>query len=69
MDTLKLIFKLDNEKTTTLSLADPKAGLTEAEVAEVAGDIISQRVIKVGEAFPESVKKMYIQNSGKTDLL
>ena len=69
MSTLKLIFKLDNEKTTTISLADPREGLTAAEVAEVAEDIISRKLIKVGEAFPATVKSMYIQNSVKQDLI
>ena len=69
MNTLKLIFKLNNGKTTALSLADPKEGLTGTEVAEVAGDIIEQKVIRVGDAYPETIKRIYIQNSKATDLL
>lgn len=69
MNTLKLIFKLNNGKTTTLSLADPREGLTRSEVAEVARDIIDQKVICVGDAYPETIKRIYIQNSEATDLL
>ena len=38
-----MIFNLDNKKTTTFSLADPKADLTSAEIQAVADDIIAQK--------------------------
>ncbi len=68
MRTLKLIFNLNNKKTMTLSLADPKEGLTEAEVTAAADEIIAQKAFLVGEAAPESVKKMFIQASSSEAL-
>ncbi len=63
-----MVFKLDNEKTVTYSLADPKAELTKAEAAAVAQDIIDAGAIRVGTATPTGLKDIYVQNSSRHDL-
>ena len=68
MRTLKLIFKLDNEKTATCSLADPREDLTAAEVQLVASDIIAQQALMVGDSYPIAVKDTYILESDQTRL-
>ncbi len=69
MRTLKLVFNLNNKKTTTCSLADPKDGLTRAEVEAVTKDIVDQNILLAGDATPESVKDMYIQESKRIELI
>ncbi|KYG91946.1 MULTISPECIES: DUF2922 domain-containing protein [Metasolibacillus] len=43
-NTLQLIFQLADEKTLTLSVAQPKANLTDAEVVAAMQTIIEQNV-------------------------
>ncbi len=68
MNTLKMVFKLSNEKTVTYSLADPKADLTGAEAAAVAQDIVDNGVIRVGTATPTAIKDIYINKSERQNL-
>ena len=46
--TLKMVFSLDNDKTTTFSLLSPKTGLTLAEVTEVGESLLAKEAIIVG---------------------
>ena len=63
MRTLKLVFSLDNEKTSICSLADPREDLTAAEVQTAMEAIIDENVLLVGEARPVGIKNYYIQDS------
>ncbi len=69
MRTLKMVFTLDNKKSTTCSLADPRADLVKSEVEAAAKDIVEQKIFQVGQAFPASVKDIYIQNSVRENLI
>lgn len=60
--TLKMIMNLANGKSTTISLASPRADLTEAEVVSFLNDIITQKAIQVGGSPVESIKRIYIQD-------
>jgi len=64
-----MVFTLDNKKSTTCSLADPRADLTRNEVEAVAKEIVEQGILKVGQAFPASVKDVYVQNSTREELI
>ena len=68
MRTLKIVFKLDNDKTTTCSLVNPKTGLTAAEVQTVTDYIIAQQALVSGGSYPVSVKEAYILDSTQTPL-
>lgn len=67
--TLKAVFRLDNDKTATLSLADPKNGVTQAEVDTVANYIINNKaLVYSGTSYPVSLKEAYIYETAKTPL-
>ena len=65
MSTLKLVFKLDNDKTTTCSLADAREDLTPEEVTAAAQAIIDQRAILVNKSAPATIKSIYLTYSNK----
>lgn len=67
-NTLKIAFDLPNKKTFTLSIADPKDGITKAEVQSVAEDIISKQVFLVDGAALQSVKSIKLYSSSSTVL-
>jgi hypothetical protein len=60
--TLKMILSLANGKSTTFSLAAPRADLTEAEVTDVLEEIITKKALIVGGSYVEAVKRIYIQD-------
>lgn len=66
--TLKMILTLENGKSTTLSLASPRADLTEAEVVSCLNEIIAQKAIQVGGSPVEAIKRIYIQDVEDKDL-
>ena len=45
--TLKMTFNLENGRTTSLSLADPKADLTEAVVRPVMESMVAKDALRV----------------------
>ena len=59
---------LPNKKTFTLSIADPKDGITKAEVQSVAEDIISKQAFLVDGAALQSIKSIKLYSSGSTEL-
>lgn len=63
--TLKMILSLENGKSTTLSLASPRADLTAAEVTEVLAEIIAKRAIIIDGSPVQAVQKLYIQDVGE----
>ena len=62
---LKMVFKLSEAQTVTLSLADPKAGLTKAEVEGVMNDVIAKHALGVS---PTAIKESYIRSSEDQEL-
>ena len=63
--TLKMVLNLSNDKTVTLSLPNPKAGLTRTEVMNALNDIVAKQALTVKDAKPTGVKDIYIQNLDK----
>lgn len=45
--TLKMVLNLSNDKTVTLSLPNPKAGLTRTEVMNALNDIVAKQALTV----------------------
>lgn len=68
--TLKMVLNLSGEgsKTHTLSLADPKDGLTRAEVDACAAKIIDDDLLDVNGRTVKSVKSAYIHTVEDTEL-
>ena len=65
---LKMVFKLSEAQTVTLSLADPKAGLTKAEVEGVMNDVIAKHALVVRGVCPTAIKESYIRSSEDQEL-
>lgn len=66
--TLKMIFELSDGSKSTISLADPKEGLTKTEALAAANEIVSHKVIKVDDATPSAVSDIYIQKNERVEL-
>ena len=60
--TLKMIMSLENGKSTTISLASPRADLKESEVIGFLNDAIAQKAFIVGGSPVAAVKRIYIQD-------
>ena len=65
---LQIVVSLSNNKSITYSLADPKEGLTKAEVQAVVQEMLDKRAIFTKEALPEGMKDAYIQESDRREL-
>lgn len=65
--TLKMIFAV-NDKNHTLSLKDPKTGLTKSETIAVADYIIAKEAITVSGYPVEALKDAYIAITGRQEL-
>ena len=66
--TLKLVFKLTDTQTTTVSIVDPKTGLTKAEVETVMNDMIAKKALVVKGLHPKAIKAAYIRTSADQEL-
>lgn len=58
---LRMTLGLEGGKAYTMSLADPKDGLTKAEVTSCLQNVIDKKAIIVGTAYPVSVKEIVVQ--------
>ena len=58
---LRMTMKLSSGKELTMSLMDPKDGLTKAQVTTCLQNVIDKKAIVAGEAYPVSVKDIVIQ--------
>ncbi|NMD99652.1 DUF2922 domain-containing protein [Selenomonas bovis] len=65
---LKMIFQTEAGKTATLSLAEPKDGLTKAEVQTVVDEMVAKKAVVIGSAAATGVKEFYVQNSERVEL-
>lgn len=68
MKTLKIVFALDDDKTKTVSLLDPKNGLTRDTVKVAADTMVANQAIVVGGVSITAVKDMYISTVERTEL-
>ena len=59
--TLMIVFNLENNKTTTISLPDPRSDLTAVEVKEVADEIVTKKAIRANQMPVESYKRAYVR--------
>ena len=66
--TLKMVFSLDNDKTTTFSLLSPKTGLTLAEVTEVGESLLAKEALIVGGSPIAALKDAYIERYERVEL-
>lgn len=58
---LKMVFAVGDAKTTTLSLAEPKDGLTKAEVQTALDEMVAKQAIT-------GVKDFYVLSSERSEL-
>ena len=65
---LKMTFLMEGKKTLTYSLADPKDGLTKAEVQTALDEMVEKKAITVGGAAITGVKEFYILSSERSEL-
>ena len=65
---LKMVLTLSDGKSVTYSLADPKEGLTNAEVQEALQEMIAKNAVVVGKATAIAVKDAYIQDTDRREL-
>lgn len=54
--TLEIEFLLDNAKTKTISLLDPKDDISDAAVKAWADNVVAKKAFLVGGAFPVAYK-------------
>ena len=67
--TLNMRFTLEDGKTTTMSLAQPKEDLSRDDVAPVMQAIIDKQVIRVKEANATEIKSAVIREVNETRLI
>ena len=65
---LKVVVSLTNNKSITYSLADPKEGLTKAEVQAVVKAMMDKRAVSMKDAVLTGMKDAYIQESDRREL-
>ena len=65
---LKMIFTLENDKTTTLSLKNPKANVTLTAVSDVAETMVAKEALIVGGSPIAALKDTYVQTNTITEL-
>ncbi len=65
---LKMVLTLSDGKSVTYSLADPKDGLTGAEVEAALQEMIAKDAVTVGTASAVAVKDAYIQDTDRREL-
>lgn len=54
--TLEIEFLLDNAKTKTISLLDPKDDISDAAVKAWAENVVAKKALLIGGAFPVAYK-------------
>ena len=58
---LKMVFKLSDTQTATVSLADPKAGLTKADAETVMNEMIAKNALVVKGVNPKAIKSTFVR--------
>ncbi len=67
--TLNMRFTLDNGRTTTMSVANPKEDLTRAQVEPVMQNVIDKAAITVSNALPAEIKAAVIREVNETKII
>lgn len=67
--TLKMLFTLENGKTTTLSLTSPRDDLAADEVKAFATEVVANSAILVDGAKATALKKAYVQKVEETEIV
>lgn len=67
--TLNMRFTLENGKTTTVSLAQPKDDLTRANVEPVMQAVVDKQAIRVKEATATGIKGAVIREVNETKII
>lgn len=67
-DVLKMVFKVTDTQTHTLSLKDPKDGLTSAQAQQVAQSIVDKQAIVVKGIPVKGLKTAFIQRIEDVEL-
>ncbi len=67
--TLKLVFKLTDTQLATVSLADPKDGLTKTQAETVMRDMIDKNALMIHGVSPKEIKRAYIRTSEDQELV
>lgn len=65
---LEVVFETDTKKSVTLSISDPKDGLTKAEVTPVMQSIIDKKLIVNASGELASISKVQVRETTVTDL-
>lgn len=65
---LKMTFQLDDNKTVSYNLNDPKDGLTKAEVDAAMQLMIDKQAIVSGGVSPTGIKEAVIRETSETAL-
>lgn len=65
---LKCVFDMPTGGTHTLSLPDPKTGLTKQECRTFMNEVISEEAIVVNGASPNNINSMYILQTDEVEL-
>ena len=60
---LRMTFSLSDSKTVSFSLADPKDGLTKAEVEAAMDDMLTKQAVIVDGVQPSAIKGAVIKNT------
>ena len=66
--TLKIVFNLKDQKTSTISIADPKDGLTKAAVQTATDAMIAKDFIRSRGFGAVDVKDAYLQQEDRIEL-
>ena len=66
--TLKMVFGLENDKTTTLNLLAPKTGLTLSEVNQASEAMLTKEALIVGGSPIAELKDAYIESYERIEL-
>lgn len=66
--TLKIVFTMDDEKSHTISLKDPKTGLTKTQVETFANLVVTKEAISKNHAVPAALKESYIYSTERIEL-
>jgi len=68
VQTLKMIYVMEDDTTLTMSLKDPKQGLTVTQVNTFASSIIADEAITREHSYPVRLKDAYINSVERIEL-
>ena len=66
--TLMIVLNLENNKTTTISIPDPRADVTKADVTTAAEEIVAKQAVQPAGVSVTSFKRAYIRTIEEKEL-